>query len=228
MSAGIAGAVIVGAGASERMRGVDKVFVPLGGRPLILHSLLAFDECPAIDRIVLVLARDAVERGRALVAESGLRKVAAVGPGGDRRQDSVRAGLTALGDCEVVAVHDAARPLVTPDLIAAGLEAGRRTGAAVCAVPSRDTIKQADGRKVQKTLDRGTLWLVQTPQVFRLGLLLWAHEQVTDDVTDDAAMVERVGGDVTVFDGTPLNLKVTVPDDLLLAEALLRLRAGER
>lgn len=228
MSAATAGAVIVGAGASERMRGVDKVFAPLAGRPLILHSLLAFDECPAIDRIVLVLARDAVERGRALVAESGLRKVAAVVAGGDRRQDSVRAGLTALGDCEVVAVHDAARPLVTPDLIAAGLEAVRRTGAAVCAVPSRDTVKQADGRKVQKTLDRGTLWLAQTPQVFRLGLLLWAHEQVTDDVTDDAAMVERVGGEVTVFDGSPLNLKVTVPDDLLLAEALLRLRTGER
>lgn len=225
MSVSSSGAVIVGAGASERMRGVDKVFAPLAGRPLVLHSLLAFEQCPEVERVVLVLAREALEQGQALVAEAGLRKVSAVVAGGDRRQDSVRLGLQALGDCGYVAVHDAARPLLTPDLVSDGLEAAQRTGAAVCAVPCRDTVKQAEGRRVQRTLDRGSLWLVQTPQVFRLGLLLWAHEQVSDDVTDDAAMVEMVGGDVALYEGSPLNIKVTVPEDLLLAEALLQLRA---
>lgn len=222
------GAVIVGAGSSVRMGGVDKIFAPLAGRPLIAYPIQAFQECSAVDRIVLVLGREAVERGRALVAEMGACKVVAVVAGGARRQDSVRRGLGAIGDCEWVVIHDAARPLVTARLIAAGIEAARQTGAAVCAVPCRDTLKQADARRVLATLERSGVWQAQTPQVFRLGLLLWAHEQVTQEVTDDAAMVEMVGGEVVLYEGSPLNLKVTVPEDLALAEAILRLRAWDR
>lgn len=219
------GAIIVGAGASSRMGGVDKIFAPLAGRPLVAHSLQAFQECPEVDRVVLVLGREATERGRALVAELGACKVVAVVAGGARRQDSVRQGLAAVGDCEWVVIHDAARPLVTVTLIRAGILAARDTGAAVCAIPCHDTLKRAEARRVVGTLERRGVWQAQTPQVFRLGLLLWAHDQVTEDVTDDAAMVEMVGADVVVYEGSPLNVKVTVPEDLALAEAILRLRA---
>ena len=122
--------------------------------------------------------------------------------GGERRQDSVRAGLEALGACDYVAVHDGARPLVTPELIERGLEAARETGAAAPAVPLADTVKEAgaDGIVV-RTLDRSRLWAVQTPQVFRYELLMRAHREVTADVTDDAAMVEALGEPVRLFEG---------------------------
>lgn len=217
------GAVIVAAGRSARMEGVDKLFAPLGGRPLLAHALAAFEAAEAVDRLVLVLSRENLERGRALAAQLRLAKLEAVVAGGERRQDSVREGLRALGPCRWVVVHDGARPLVEPSLIARGVEAARGTGAAVAAVPVADTIKEVDeGGLVRRTPDRARLWAVQTPQVFRRDLLERAHREIVLDVTDDAAMVELLGNPVAVYPGSHRNIKVTTPVDLAVAEALLR------
>jgi len=203
------------------MGGSDKLFADLGGQPLLLRALQPFQESPLVDQIVLVLSAANLERGRAL-AEEGIGKLSAAREGGPRRQDSVRLGLGALGPCEWVLVHDGARPLVNAELIERGLAAARGTGAAVPAVPLADTVKlaTADGT-VERTLDRSRLWAAQTPQVFRYDLLLRAHREVTADVTDDAAMLEALGLPVKLFEGSPANIKVTTPDDLRLAEALL-------
>jgi 2-C-methyl-D-erythritol 4-phosphate cytidylyltransferase len=216
------GAVIVAAGRGRRMAGVDKLLAPLAGRPLLVHTLAAFQECEAVQRVVLVMAADRLEEGRELVRAHGFDKVAAVCAGGERRQDSVRAGLEALGPCEWVAVHDGARPLVTARLIEEGLAAARETGAAICAVPVSDTIKEVTASgEVERTVERKGLWLVQTPQVFRYDLLLEAHRAARIEATDDAALVEAMGGRVRVYMGSPRNIKVTTPEDLALAEALV-------
>jgi len=216
------GAVIVAAGRGRRMAGVDKLLAPLAGRPLLAHTLTAFQACPSVERVALVMARDRVEEGRGLVRAHGFDKVAAVCEGGERRQDSARAGLEALGPCEWVVVHDGARPLVTPRLIEEGLAAARETGAAVCAVPLSDTLKQVTASgEVERTVEREGLWLAQTPQVFRCDLLLEAHRRATVEATDDAALVEAIGGRVRVYMGSPRNIKVTTPEDLALARAVM-------
>ena len=236
------GAIIVAAGGSTRMgpsthstgsgqagsgQAVDKLFALLGGQPLLLRALQPFQESPLVDRIVLVLSAANLERGRALADACGIGKLTAACEGGPRRQDSVRLGLEALGPCEWVLVHDGARPLVSAALIERGLAAARETGAAVPAIPLADTLKLAapDGT-VERTLDRSRLWAAQTPQVFRYDLLLRAHREVTAEVTDDAAMLEALGLPVRLYEGSPANIKVTTPDDLRLAEALLEAGAA--
>lgn len=216
------GAIIAAAGRGRRFGEGDKLFAPLAGRPLIAHTLMAFEVCRAIDRVVLVLAADNLERGRRLVAAAGFDKVVAICPGGPRRQDSVRLGLEALGKCRWVVVHDGARPLVTAALIEAGLAAAAETGAAIAALPLADTVKEvaADGL-VRQTLDRRNLWAAQTPQVFGYDLLQQAHRRAQGEATDDAALVEALGQRVKVFPGSPRNLKVTTAADLALAAALL-------
>ena len=216
------GAIIAAAGRGRRFGEGDKLFAPLAGRPLIAHTLMAFEVCRAVDTAVLVLAEENLERGRGLVASAGFDKVAAICPGGPRRQDSVRLGLQALADCRWVVVHDGARPLVTAALIEAGLAAAAETGAAIAAVPLADTLKEAteDGL-IMQTLDRRNLWCAQTPQVFDYGLLREAHRSTQGEVTDDAALVEALGRRVKVFPGSPRNLKVTTAADLALAQALV-------
>jgi 2-C-methyl-D-erythritol 4-phosphate cytidylyltransferase len=227
----LVGAIIVAAGSSTRMHGADKLFADLGGRPLLAHTLARFQESPLVERIVLVLALANIEPGRRLAAECGIDKLSALCEGGRRRQDSVRLGLEALrqgsgqalGPCEWVLVHDGARPLVTTELIERGLAAARETGAAVAAVPIADTVKQTGPEgTVERTLDRKGLWAAQTPQVFRYDLLLRAHREVTAEVTDDAAMLEALGLPVKLYEGSPANIKVTTPEDLRLAEAIIR------
>ena len=215
------GAIIVAAGAGARMEGVDKLFVPLSGRPLLARTVAAVQECSAVQTIVLVLSPANLDRGQKLVQSHGFDKVERVCSGGPRRQDSVRLGLEALGPCDFVAVHDGARPLVTPDLILRALDAARETGAAVPALPLADTVKEAsaDGVAV-RTLDRSRLWAVQTPQVFRYELLLRAHHVMSANVTDDAAMVEGLGESVRLFPGEPCNIKVTLPENLAMVRGL--------
>jgi 2-C-methyl-D-erythritol 4-phosphate cytidylyltransferase len=215
-------AVIVAAGRGTRMAGGDKLFTEIDGRPLLAHAITAFEECASIDRIFVVMASLNLKRGRELVERYGFLKVASLVMGGERRQDSARLGLEALGACDYVAVHDGARPLVTPELIERGLAAARETGAAAPAIPLADTVKEAgaDGLVVQ-TLDRSRLWAVQTPQVFRYDMLMRAHREVTGDVTDDAAMVEALGEPVRLFEGSRGNVKVTTVEDLEVVEALL-------
>ena len=219
------GAIVVAAGSSRRMESVDKTLVPLLGRSLFLHSLQEFNDSALVAKIVLVVSERNAYRCRQLVARNGFHKVISICVGGERRQDSVRRGLRLLGETDWIIVHDGARPCVDGAMIETGLREARETGAAVAAVPVKDTIKAVGpGRVVTETLDREGLWLIQTPQVFRTDLLVAAHEEVSEDVTDDASMVERCGHSVKVFMGSYDNVKVTVPEDVGIVEAALRAR----
>lgn len=219
-----AGAVIVGAGSSQRL-GADKVFLPLAGKPLLAWSVDVCQNCELLSQIVIVLNESNLDSGRNLVAERGWSKVVGVCLGGERRQDSVRQGLKELKRCDWVVIHDGARPFLTLDLIRDGLEAARGTGATTAAVPVKDTIKVGDDNEmVRETLHRQRLWAVQTPQVFRFDIITRAHGQVTDEVTDDATLAERLGYEVKLYMGSYHNIKITTPDDLALAEIVVKER----
>jgi len=217
-----AGAVIVGAGSSQRLE-ADKVFLPLAGKPLLAWSIDVCQSCELLSQIVIVLNESNLDSGRNLVAERGWSKVVGVCLGGERRQDSVRQGLKELKRCDWVVIHDGARPFLTLDLIRDGLEAARGTGAATAAVPVKDTIKLGDDNEmVRETLHRQRLWAVQTPQVFRFDIITRAHGQVTDEVTDDATLAERLGYEVKLYMGSYQNIKITTPEDLALAEIVVK------
>jgi 2-C-methyl-D-erythritol 4-phosphate cytidylyltransferase len=203
------------------MNGIDKVLAPLAGRPVLSHVLDVFDSCKSIDNIVLVVNQKSLKQCRKLVAE--LSKPVEFCLGGKRRQDSVAAGLKQLKDCEWVIIHDGARPLVTKELIEEGLKAAQETGAAVAAVPVTDTIKVAgDDRIVLETPPRQNLWAVQTPQVFRLDIISKAYQQAKGEATDDAALVEQASYKVKLYMGSYDNIKITTPQDLLIAEAIIK------
>ena len=222
------GVVIVAAGQSSRMSGVDKIFAPLLGIPLIAHAVEALEASPLVSEMVLVLSADNVDRGRCLSRARGWKKLQpqSVCAGGARRQDSVQLGLERLSSCSWVAVHDGARPCIEAGVIESGVRAAQATGAAVAAVPAKDTIKVvSEAGTVQSTPPRESLWLIQTPQVFLRGLLREAHLACRETVTDDASMVEWLGHEVRVFMGSYANLKVTTPEDLNMAEVILRRRA---
>jgi 2-C-methyl-D-erythritol 4-phosphate cytidylyltransferase len=216
------GVVIAGAGVSQRM-GVDKVFVSLAGKPLLAWSVDVCQSCELVDQIVIVLHETKLDLGRRLVAERGWSKVVEVCLGGERRQDSVRHGLSKLKGCDWVVVHDGARPFLTLELIHDGLEAAQGTGAAVAAVPVKDTVKLGGSDlMVRETLNREELWAAQTPQVFRFDIITKAHEQIKDDVTDGASMIEQMGYKVKLYMGSYGNIKITTPEDLDLAEIIAR------
>jgi len=223
-------AVVVAAGEGKRMQaGVPKPFLSLGGRPLVLHTLARFAESRTTRRVILVVAPKELSRCKDLIdAESRLSGLQCVlQPGGRRRQDSVKQGLDRLDpDCEVVVIHDGARPLISPGLVDQCVEAAFREGAVVVGIPARDTIKVIGAdRLVRETPPRASLWEIQTPQVFRAGMIREAYERAAREgieATDDAMLVERLGKIVTVLEGSRTNIKITTPEDLLLAEALLR------
>ncbi|MBA7561532.1 MAG: 2-C-methyl-D-erythritol 4-phosphate cytidylyltransferase [Dehalococcoidia bacterium] len=218
-----AAAIIVAAGESRRMNGIDKVLAPLAGRSVISYVLDAFDGCKSIDQIIVVVNEKSLESCRKLIAEERLSTPIDVCVGGKRRQDSVAAGLKQLKACGWVVIHDGARPLVTKDLIERGLEAAKETGAAVAAVPVTDTIKVAgEDRIVRETPPRQNLWAVQTPQVFRIDIISKAYQKAEGEATDDASLVEQAGFQVKLYMGSYDNIKITNPDDLLVAEALNR------
>lgn len=209
---------------------VRKPFLELGGRTVIEHACAAFDRVDAVHEIVLVGRADDLERLRALAASSSaMRKVRAFATGGEQRTDSVRAGLrSCAADSELVAVHDAARPLVTPTIVADALSLAAREGAALVAVPVVDTVKSStDGERADATLDRARLWAAQTPQVFRRALLvelLARAEREGFRPTDEAALHERFVGPIALSRGASTNAKLTTPDDLAVFGALLALR----
>ncbi len=215
------GAVIAAAGESQRMGGVDKMFALLGGKPVLAWAVDAFQRCPSVHQVVVVVSQQNIEATQKLVAEQGWSKVTEVCAGGKHRQDSVAAGLSRLSNCAWVIIHDGARPLVTTDLIDRGLEVARETGAAVAAVPVTDTIKMAESdRIVHQTPPRQNLWAVQTPQVFRIEIIAEAYRQTNSETTDDASLVEQLGHRVKLYTGSYDNIKITTPDDLVLAEVL--------
>jgi 2-C-methyl-D-erythritol 4-phosphate cytidylyltransferase len=216
------GVIVVAAGRSERM-GFDKVWADLEGRPVLAWSIAEMARVNP-DRLVIVAADDSVDRVRELVSE--LRITCHVVTGGRRRRDSVKAGLEAAPGVEWVAIHDAARPLVSATLVAQGVEAARASGASVPALPISDTAKRVDNARILETLDRGSVRLIQTPQVYRRSLLAWALSASGDDVTDESALIESLGGIVYTFPGQPENFKLTYTSDLALMRNMIRRRAG--
>lgn len=217
-------AIIVAGGSSQRF-GTDKLWEPLAGQPLLAYTLNAFEGCPEVDEIVLVLSSEKLAEGQRWLESGRWTKVKVVCAGGSCRAESVAAGLAKASGAHWVVVHDGARPCVTPDIVCRGLLAARGSGAAVAGVPVTDTIK-AVGREgmVKSTPPRRELWSIQTPQIFRYDLLARAYQQLSagEEATDDASLVERLGYPVTVFWGAYSNIKVTTPHDLMVAEALVR------
>lgn len=220
--------VVVAAGKSERMGAkVDKAFLSLGTRPVLAYSLLAFEKCHDIDGIVLVCRKDRMESARAMASLFGISKLKRVVAGGAKRQVSVGNGLAACGDeVDIIAVHDGARPCVTPDLISDTIKSAKRYGSGVAAVKVTDTVKHVEsGLTVSKTVDRTKLWAVQTPQTFKRDLLEKAFDKIKkkkSTVTDEASAVELVSK-VHLVNAPVSNIKITTADDLALAAALLKL-----
>jgi len=221
-------AVLVAAGSSRRM-GFDKILTPLNGEPLVRHTARAFELCADVREIVVVCAREREVDLRA--ALDGIGKIAAIVPGGETRQESVCNGLAALGDdAEFVAVHDAARPLITPDFISRCLAAAVEYGAATAAEPVTDTLQRADDDGCcGEVVPREGLWRMQTPQVFRAADLRRAMDGVTAagvSVTDETSALRRIGGRVFLVENPDWNFKVTFPRDVAVAEFILHSRAA--
>lgn len=228
-------AIIVAGGSGERSGLTSgKQLARVSGRPVLSHTLAAFADSPAIDEIVVVVHPERLdEYVRVAVDPLASPKVTMVVSGGQTRQQSVANGLAAVSEAAaLIAVHDGARPLVTSSLVTAVLEALRSDeslAGLVIGHPSYDTLKTVGSdRRITKTLDRSAVWAVQTPQVFRADALRRAYERAAEDGfsgTDDASLVERLGEPVAVFPGPRDNLKITMPEDLLIVERLLQLRA---
>jgi 2-C-methyl-D-erythritol 4-phosphate cytidylyltransferase len=223
-------AILAAAGEGSRLGGGPKAFVPLGGLPLVTHSLVAFAKASGIDGIVVVVPAGAEEEARAIAASAVPSARVEVVPGGASRQASVRAGLAAVpSSAERVVVHDAARPLVGVGLIEAALAALGEASGSVAAIPESDTLKRADGAAIRETIPRAGVFRAQTPQAFRTPVLRAAHERAAADgfdATDDAMLLERMGERVVVVPGDERNVKVTTPEDLAIAEALLAAAQG--
>ncbi len=217
------GAVIVAAGSASRMGGIDKVMAPLGGEPMILRTVRAFEDCEAVKEIVIVTREDLM--GPIAELCSGFTKIRSVVQGGSSRQESVKLGLLAFSkEVRLAAVHDGARPLVSGELIDKVIRAAHSYGAAAPAIPVKDTIKVFEGGFIAATPDRSTLRAVQTPQVMDRDLLLGALEKAEQEgtaLTDDCSAVEHIGMRVRLVEGEERNLKVTTPLDLKIAELLL-------
>lgn len=211
---------------------VAKQFIALGGQPLLLHSLRVLQASPAVHEIILAVAES--EREYCLdriVTPHGITKVRKIVSGGEQRQDSVRHALAEIkADTDIVLVHDAVRPFLTIEMIEAVIRQAALHGAAIVALPMKDTVKQVrqDGI-IERTVDRGSLWLAQTPQAFRRDWLEEAHHKAQLNrmhATDDAYLLELLGRPVVVVEGSGDNIKVTRPEDLDIAEAILGRRAG--
>lgn len=231
--------ILLAAGGSSRMGGADKLWVDLGGEPLVARSLRTLGSLPGVAVLAIVapaVRHDALRAITATLPKASSLAVRLV-EGGARRQDSVAAGLAAVPENAWVLIHDAARPLVSADLAVRVLAAARAGGAAIPGVPIADTVKRVTGtgeagaERVTATIDRSSLRAAQTPQAFEARLLRRAHalaaslDVVTGGVTDDAALVERLGVPVAVVPGEPQNLKVTTPGDLLVVRALIQSQA---
>ena len=222
-------ALIPAAGKGLRMGSdIEKPYLEIGGRPMLGHTLDAFDRCREVDGYVLAVDPGRQDDCQRVVDRFGYNRVWQIVPGGATRQESVYLGLQALGrDVEMVIVHDAARPCVDSSLITASIAKCRTEHAVLVAVPVKDTVKVVANGVVTDTPARATLWLAQTPQTFDRSLLLQAHQQARSEGyigTDDAALVERTGHSVHILSGDYENIKVTTPEDLVTAAQILSQR----
>lgn len=228
-------AVIPAAGQGKRLGGsVKKQFLNLCDLPVAVHTLAAFQAASLIDEIICVSSNEDLSFFERLVSDHALTKVVKLLPGGERRQDSVWAGLAYLGERhdrkDLVVVHDGVRPLVTPQLIEKVIRAAGAEGSAVAALPVTDSLKEVSSDKmILRSLPRENVWAMQTPQVFRLGILLEAYRRAAQEgfeATDEAMLVEKLGLPIRCVEGEIENMKITLPPDLETAEVLLRARAS--
>jgi 2-C-methyl-D-erythritol 4-phosphate cytidylyltransferase len=226
-----ADAIIISAGKGQRfMEGRKKQFFSLGEKPILAHTLDRFDACPLIRSILLVIGHeDQAYCLEEIVEKFQYKKVSRIIPGGKRRQDSVWNGLEGLSDdAEIIVIHDGVRPFVTREMVEESIRSASRFGATIIAMPVKDTIKMAgpDGT-VLKTLERESLWQAQTPQTFQVPLIRKAYQKAAADGfigTDDASLVERLGKKVHILPGSYNNIKITTPEDLMLANLILKTR----
>lgn len=223
-------AIVPAAGMGKRMgANINKQYLMLGGKPIVAHTLQQFQDSPLISGIILVTPLDEIPFCRAEVVEKyNLDKVIEITPGGAERQNSVQNGLDALGriaaENDVVLIHDGVRPFITEEIIRLSIIAAAENDGALVAVKAKDTIKVVIGDLVKSTPDRDTLWQAQTPQAFRFGLISAAYEKAASDSflgTDDCSLVERNNGTIRIVTGSYRNIKITTPEDLILAEAFL-------
>jgi 2-C-methyl-D-erythritol 4-phosphate cytidylyltransferase len=228
---GMLGAVIVAAGRGTRMGTKEsKQYLPINGKPILVYTLEAFERAPEVSTIVLVVSKEDIVHCQSYIEKYGLTKISAIVAGGTSRQGSVYEGLQLL-DTEWVIVHDGVRPFITTESISHCWRAAEQYGAAVIAVPVKDTIKVADeAGMVLTTPDRNSLWAIQTPQAFRRSDLVTAHQKAAFDQyegTDDASLMERLGLPVRIVEGDYGNIKITTPDDLQWAQFRLMISEGD-
>ncbi|HPT78411.1 MAG TPA: 2-C-methyl-D-erythritol 4-phosphate cytidylyltransferase [Candidatus Atribacteria bacterium] len=223
-------AIIPAAGSGRRMgSSILKQYIMLGDKPVLAHTLSAFDRAGSVDCMILAVSPDEKEYiEKEIIKRYGIEKPVFYAPGGRERQESVANALHSVGNCDIVVVHDGVRPLVTPDVIEETIQAARQYGAAAAGMPVKDTIKEIDpaGFAVN-TPDRSILWLIQTPQAFKLRLLEEAHKKAAEDGflgTDDSSLVERLGHPVKLVEGGYGNIKITTPEDVDLALHMMRNR----
>ncbi len=224
-------ALIPAAGMGRRMgKAVAKQFLPLGDKPMLAHTLLAFQRSPEVDEIIPILSEEDMESClRDVIEAFHITKVRTLVVGGKERQDSVYNGLRKTEkDATVVLVHDGVRPFVTTEIIRECVESSRKGESVAVGVPLKDTVKEVDAEGVvRRTLERSRLWAIQTPQCFPAAVLRKAYDESSRRkvaVTDDATLVERMGGTIRVIPGSYENIKITTPEDLLLAEEILKRR----
>ena len=224
-------AVIVAAGSSRRMGGENKLLLPLCGKPVLAHTMAAFQACDAIRDILLVCREQDMDTYRALAEANGITKLRTLTRGGDTRTESVLAGVSAAPEtCALVAVHDGARPLVSDEVITQAVTEAAKSGAAAPVVPVKDSIKRIENGKIAADVPRDTLSAVQTPQVFRRDMLLRALQDAAANgrsFTDDCAAVEALGQTVSATQGSYENIKVTTPEDIAVAEAFMHRRESK-
>lgn len=224
-------AIIVAAGSGTRF-GADrpKQFLEIGGKPLLIHTLEKFQNCNSIDEIVLILSENEIENFQKTLAEFPISKISKIIAGGKTRAESVRNGLFSLDENEtkIVAVHDGARPFVSPDEISETIEKAEEKGAACLVAPVFDTIKRIENGKIVETIDRNSLRRALTPQTFRFEILKesFAPENFDENATDECLLVEKAGHEIFFIDGSPKNIKITTREDFEIAELFLKNEIG--
>ncbi len=218
-------AAVIAAGGSSRRMGFDKLTALLDGEAVICKTVRAFEQCELIDEIVVVSPAEKTELFQSLLAEKGFKKLKGIVSGGETRQKSVFAGVNAVSSkTDILCIHDGARPLVSADVIAASLLCCAEFGAATAAVSVKDTVKQAENSVITRTIPRETLYLIQTPQVFKRELYLKAYSAADKEYSDDCQLLESIGCRVKITAGDYKNIKLTTAEDMIIAEAFLKNR----
>lgn len=217
--------IVPSAGKGKRLSSKEnKPFISLKGKPLLLYTLKALEKCKVINEIIVVVSPDKIKTCKKLIKKYGISKVSVVVAGGRKRFNSVKNGLKKIKEADFILIHDGVRPFIEESTIKKVLRAARRYGAALCATPLKQTLKIINKNSfIKNTPKRSTLWEAQTPQAFKKDLILKAYKNATShDATDDSSLVEKMGRKVKIIKGSYRNIKITTPEDLALAEILLK------